>query len=98
MNTTKKLPPENWQEAFAKLTEMMEQILLSVQSNTEGLQRVEQRLDRAEEDAAGRYVDLRKRIDRVDERIDTLNEQVLDFKRRMRGVEHEMADLRAPHN
>ena len=91
MNTTKKLPPENWQEAFAKLTEIMEQVLLEVRANTE-------RLDRMEEDSAGRYVDLRKRIDRVDERIDTLNEQVLDFKRRVRGVEHEMADLRAPHN
>ncbi len=91
MNTTKKLPPENWQEAFAKLTELMEQILLEVRDNT-------QRLERIEEDAAGRYVDLRKRIDRVDERIDTLNEQVLDFKRRVRSVEHEVADLRAPHN
>ena len=55
-------------------------------------------IQRIEEDAAGRYVDLRKRIDRVDERIDTLNEQVLDFKRRVRSVEHEVADLRAPHN
>ena len=91
MNTTKKLPPENWQEAVAKLTELTEQILLEVRDNT-------QRLERIEEDAAGRYVDLRKRIDRVDERIDTLNEQVLDFKRRVRSVEHEVADLRAPHN
>jgi predicted nucleic acid-binding Zn-ribbon protein len=65
--------------------------LLEVRANT-------QRLDRLEEDSAGRYVDLRKRIDRVDERIDTLNEQVLDFKRRVRSVEHEVADLRAPHN
>jgi chromosome segregation ATPase len=87
----KKLPPENWQEAFAKLTELMEQILLEARGNTE-------RLIRLEEDSAGRYMDLRKRIDRVDERIDTLNEQVLDFKRRVRSVEHEVADLRAPHN
>ena len=91
MDTTKKLPPENWQEAFIKLTEIMEQVLLEVRANTE-------RLDRMEEDAVGRYVDLRKRIDRVDERIDTLNDQVLDFKRRVRGVEREVADLSAPHN
>ena len=91
MNTTKKLPPENRQEAVAKLTELTEQVLLEVRDNT-------QRLERIEEDAAGRYVDLRKRIDRVDERIGTLNEQVLDFKRRVRSVEHEVADLRAPHN
>ena len=91
MDTTKKLPPENWQEAFIKLTEIMEQVLLEVRANTE-------RLDRMEEDAAGRYVDLRKRIDRVDGRIDTLNDQVLDFKRRVRSVEHEVVDLRAPHN
>ena len=98
MDTTKKLPPENWPEAVIKLTGIMEQVLLEVRANTERLDRVEQRLERMEEDSAGRYVDLRKRIDRVDERIDTLNEQVLDFKRRVRGVEHEVADLRALHN
>jgi chromosome segregation ATPase len=92
------IPPENWQEAFIRLTEIMEQVLLEVHANTERLERVEQRLDRSEEDAVARYVELRKRIDRVDERIDMLNEQVPDFKRRVRSVEHEVADLRAPHN
>jgi chromosome segregation ATPase len=92
------IPPENWQEAFIRLTEIMEQVLLEVHANTERLERVEQRLDRSEKDAVARYVELRKRIDRVDERIDMLNEQVPDFKRRVRSVEHEVADLRAPHN
>ena len=41
MDTIQKLPPENWQEAFLKLTDMMELVLLEVRTNSERLERAE---------------------------------------------------------
>ena len=57
-------------------------------------QKLTQRMDLLELDSRERYVDLRKRIERLDENIDMFVEQIVDYKKRVRAVEREIAETR----
>lgn len=80
MNTTKPMPPEFKDPDLKQLASYLQA----------EFQEIHSRLDRIEADARARYVDLRKRFEKLDDRFEYVQSEVGDFKSRVRKVERKV--------
>lgn len=104
-NTTNKLP-ETLEQKLDNLTMTVNSIWTYLQQEIPAIktsiatleERLDKRIDALEEDARTRYIDLRKRIDRLDGHFDIVIEEVVDYKKRVRSLERDIADTRILKN
>ena len=96
-NTTNELP-ETTDQKLDNLTMTVNGIWAYLQQEMPAMKNslasLDHRMEMLEMDSRERYVDLRKRIERLDENIDMFVEQIVDYKKRVRAVEREIAETR----